>query len=79
MDGYTTMDPQSLNELSVEAFLRGASDKFAARHVLEKDPKTISEALQSMKEFQANNKAIFGASTSSLTNSEMLRFRGRQI
>ncbi len=63
LDGYTTMDPQSLNELSVEAFLRGVSDKFSARHVIEKDSKTISEALQSMKEFQASNKAIFGTSS----------------
>ncbi len=79
LDGYTTMDQQSLSELSVEAFLRGVSDKYAARHVLEKDPKTISEALQSMKECQANNKAIFGASTLKSYQQRNVTFLGKQI
>ncbi len=63
MDGYKTMDQHSLTELSVEAFLRGLSDKQAARHVLEKNPTNMCQALQLVKEYQANNKAIFGTTT----------------
>ncbi|MES9879355.1 MAG: hypothetical protein ABW185_00545 [Sedimenticola sp.] len=76
MDGHTTMDPHSLDELSVEAFLRGLHDKQAARHVLEKDPTNVCQGLQLVKEHQANNKAIFGTASVKTYNQRNVTFSG---
>ncbi len=35
-------------------------DKAAALHVLGEDPKSVNRAMRYVKEFQANNKAIYG-------------------
>jgi hypothetical protein len=41
-DGFDKGNPEVVDQISTEAFLRGCRDKEAARSVLEKDPSSIT-------------------------------------
>ncbi len=59
-DGYCDLTQVAQDQIIVECFLRGMQDKAAAMHVLGEDHKTVNRAMKLVKEFQANNKAIYG-------------------
>ncbi|CAG2249837.1 unnamed protein product [Mytilus edulis] len=61
MDGYYRSNNDIIDQLGTEAFLRGCQEKEAARIVIEKNPRTINEALKWIKSSLANQKAIYGA------------------
>ncbi|CAG2220004.1 unnamed protein product [Mytilus edulis] len=61
MDGYYRSNNDIIDQIGTEAFLRGCQEKEAARIVIEKNPRTINEALKWIKSSLANQKAIYGA------------------
>ncbi|CAC5366980.1 unnamed protein product [Mytilus coruscus] len=61
MDGYYRSKNDIIDQIGTEAFLRGCQEKEAARIVIEKNPRTINEALKWIKSSLANQKAIYGA------------------
>ena len=61
MDGYYRSNNDIIDQIGTEAFLRGCLEKDAARIVIEKNPRTINEALKWIKSSLANQKAIYGA------------------
>ncbi|CAC5411290.1 unnamed protein product [Mytilus coruscus] len=61
MDGYYRSNNDIIDQIGTEAFLRGCQEKEAARIVIEKNPRTINEALKLIKSSLANQKAIYGA------------------
>ncbi|CAC5401507.1 unnamed protein product [Mytilus coruscus] len=60
MDGYYRSKNDIIDQIGNEAFLRGCQEKEAARIVIEKNPRTINEALKWIKSSLANQKAIYG-------------------
>jgi hypothetical protein len=63
VDAYPEARQRTINEISVEAFLRGCRDKHAAEVSLEKEPQNVEEALRLMKSAVANHKALFGSAS----------------
>ena len=61
MDGYFKSSTNIIDQIGTEAFLRGCKEKDAARIVIEKNPRTINEALKWIKSSLANQRAIYGA------------------
>ncbi|CAC5392532.1 unnamed protein product [Mytilus coruscus] len=61
MDRYYRSKNDTIDQIDTEAFLRGCQEKEAARIVIEKNPRTINEALKWIKSSLANQKAIYGA------------------
>ncbi|CAC5409272.1 unnamed protein product [Mytilus coruscus] len=61
MDGFDKCDPDALEDISVEAFLRGCKEKEAAMKAIEKNPTSLSKAVKYVKTSLANQKAIFGS------------------
>jgi hypothetical protein len=61
IDGYPTAERKTIQQISVEAFLRGCREKDAARAAMEKEPRTIHQALKYVKSSAANQRAIFGS------------------
>lgn len=60
LDGYPLAEKRTVQQISVEAFLRGSREKDAARTAMEKNPKDIYKALKYLKASVANQRAIFG-------------------
>ena len=44
--------------LAVDAFLMGCTDKRSARSALDRDPKTVDEAVSLMRRFHGHEKAL---------------------
>jgi competence ComEA-like helix-hairpin-helix protein len=64
LDGYSTAGDKTIQQLSIETFLRGCRDKEAAKAAMEKEPRTLHKALKYVKASAANQKAIFGSRSS---------------
>jgi hypothetical protein len=47
----TKGNPEVVDQIATEAFLRGCRDKEAARSVLEKDPSSITQAVKMVKTY----------------------------
>ncbi|MES9884990.1 MAG: hypothetical protein ABW185_29455, partial [Sedimenticola sp.] len=65
-DAYCDLSQSDLSQVTVECFLRGLTDKAAAMYVLGEDPQSVRGALRAVKEYQANNRAIYGQTTKPL-------------
>ena len=63
-DGYRDFKTTVLQQMAVEAFLRGCRNKESASLVLISTPKTIQEACQRLKTIVANKKALDGPKVS---------------
>ena len=63
-DGYRDFETTVLQQMAVEAFLRGCRNKKSASLVLISTPKTIQEACQRLKTIVANKKALEGPKVS---------------
>ena len=63
-DGYGDFETTVLQQMAVEAFLRGCRNKESASLVLISTPKTIQEACQRLKTIVANKKALEGPKVS---------------
>ena len=61
MDGYDRCENTVIDQIGTEAFLRGCRDKESARHVIERNPNSINNALKLMKASIANQRAIYGS------------------
>ncbi|CAC5370998.1 unnamed protein product [Mytilus coruscus] len=61
MDRYYRSKNDIIDQIGTEAFLRACQEKEAARIVIEKNPRTINEALIWIMSSLANQKAICGA------------------
>lgn len=61
MDGYYGKTSDIIDQIGTEAFLRGCQEKEAEWIVIEKNPRTINEALKWIKSALANQRAIYGA------------------
>jgi hypothetical protein len=58
LDGFDKGNPEVVDQIATEAFLRGCRDKEAARSVFEKDPSSITQAVKMVKAYIANQRAI---------------------
>ena len=63
-DGYGDFETTVLQQMAVEAFLRGCRNKESASLVLISTPKTIQEACQRLKTIVANKMALEGSKVS---------------
>jgi hypothetical protein len=61
MDGHPNARPSTVQEVAVEAFLRGCKDKYAAEMAMEKEPVTIFDAVEYVKNSSSNHQALFGS------------------
>lgn len=52
--------PEAIDQILVEAFLRGCKDKEAAHLAMEKNPKSINKAFKYVKAAVNNRKVLFG-------------------
>ena len=57
-DGYSGMGGEWFQVLAVDAFLMECTDKRSARSALDRDPKTIDEAVSLMSRFHGHEKAL---------------------
>ena len=57
-DGYSGMGGEWIQVLAVDAFLMGCTDKRSARSALDRDPKTVDEAVSLMIRFHGHEKAL---------------------
>ena len=57
-DGYSGMGGEWIQVLAVDAFLMGCTDKRSARSALDRDPKTVDEAVSLMRRFYGHEKAL---------------------
>ena len=57
-DGYSGMGGEWIQVLAVDAFLMGCTDKRSARSALDRDPKTVDEAVSLMRRFHGHEKAL---------------------
>ena len=63
-DGYGTTTPENVVEtISVDAFLKGCTDKKAALFAMEKTPTTLDQALQFVKSSIHNQRILLGYKT----------------
>ena len=60
MDGHPEAREETIDQIAVEAFLRGCRDKDAAKSAMEKNPRSIYKALKYVKASQNNQQALFG-------------------
>ena len=58
-EGYPT-EPKSAETAAAQHFLRGCSEKKAARWALEKDPSNVQDALRDIRKWLDRNDIIFG-------------------
>ena len=63
LDAYEECEGDIIEEMAVEAFLRGCREKSAARHAMDMEPRTIHKALKFVKTALANDRALFGGRT----------------
>ena len=61
-DGFARADNETLQNVAVEAFLRGCRNKDAAMIVLNEGPTNIQTACQRVKLLVANKRAVYGPS-----------------
>ncbi|ESO95981.1 hypothetical protein LOTGIDRAFT_175002 [Lottia gigantea] len=61
MDGYTDASSKTRNQIAIECFLRGCKEKDAVQKAMEKNPKSVQDALKHMRLFLANQKSLFGS------------------
>ena len=59
-DGFGDFDNAVMQQIAIEAFLRGCQNKEAASFILVSTPSTIQDACRKMKMFIANKKAVDG-------------------
>lgn len=64
LDGFYNNSGDVVDQIGTEAFLRGCHEKEAARYVIERNPRTINEALKWIKASMANHRAIYGSRSS---------------
>ena len=57
-DGYSGMGGEWIKVLAVDAFLMGCTYKRSARSALDREPKTVDEAVSLMKRFHGHEKAL---------------------
>ena len=57
-DGYSGMVGGWIQVLAVDVFLMGCTDKRSARSALDRDPKTVDEAVSLMRRFHCHEKAL---------------------
>ena len=57
-DDYSGMWGEWTQVLAVDAFLMGCTDKRSARSALDRDPKTVDEAVSLMRRFHGHEKAL---------------------
>ena len=57
-DGYSGMGEESIQVLAMDAFLMGCTYKQSARSALDRDPKTVDEAMPHMRRFHGHEKAL---------------------
>lgn len=60
MDGHPEAREETIDQISVEAFLRGCRDKEAAKSAMEKNPHSVYKALKYVKASINNQQALFG-------------------
>ena len=60
MDGYPGAREKTIEQISVEHFLRGLLDKRAAAVAMDKNPKRLHKAIKYVKDAVNNRKAIYG-------------------
>ena len=58
VDGYSGMGGEWIQVLAVDTFLMGCTDKKSARSALDRDPKTVDEAVSLMRRFHGHEKAL---------------------
>jgi hypothetical protein len=58
---YTKANSRTKKELGTEAFLKGCKDKDAASKAMEKNPKSIPQALVHVKQAISNRRALYGS------------------
>ena len=63
MDGFPGAKEETIEQLSVEHFLKGCIDKRAASVAMDKNPKYLHRAVKAVKDAVNNRKAIYGKST----------------
>ena len=78
LDGYDRGNPEVVDQIATETFLRGCRDKEAARSVLEKDPTSINQAMKLVKTYIANQRAIFGIRSSHSYAHRQVSFSDRE-
>lgn len=61
MEGLPKANDSTVDQMAVEAFLRGCKDKEAAHLAMEMNPKSIYKALKYVKSAVNNRKALFGS------------------
>lgn len=59
IDGFHHNTSDIMDQIGIEAFLRGCREKEAARYIIEGNPKSINEALKWIKASMANSRAIY--------------------
>ena len=59
LDGFDKRNPEVVDQLTTEAFLRRCRDKEAAISVLEKDLSSITQAVKMIKTYIANQRYGF--------------------
>ena len=57
-DGCSGMGGECIQVLAVDAFLMGCTDKRSARSSLDRNPKTVDEAVSLMRRFHGHVKAL---------------------
>ena len=65
MDGLPGAKQKTVEQIAIEHFLRGCSDKAAAAAAMDKDPQSLNKAVKYVKSHINNNKVIFGKSSHS--------------
>jgi len=58
--GFPTSEETLQEELSVEYFLKGCNDKSSAMKILDKEPKSLDEALNMLEKLSFNTSFIYG-------------------
>lgn len=61
LDGFCNNSGDIVDQIGTEAFLLGCREKEAARYVIERNSRTINEALKWIKASMANHSAIYGS------------------
>jgi hypothetical protein len=67
MEGHPGAHNETIDQISVESFLRACKDKEAAKSAMEKDPLNIYKALKLVKAAISIRKALFGSKSPTLT------------
>ena len=62
MDGCTDANPETRDQVAAEALLRGCKEKEAAQRSMDKNPRTVQEAVKFIRRSLASQNSLFGKS-----------------